>query len=166
VAIGQGQVLVTPLQMVRAVAVLANGGRLVTPHLAARLESPDGSVVGPVAPIVDLGISPASLARVKDAMEAVVYEYGGTAHEKHPWGRIPARVYGKTGTAQTPRAWWPFEPPENVKQVTHQWFVGFAEPREGPPLAFAVVYHARGEGAAGETAARTAGTLLSWWFGR
>lgn len=166
VAIGQGPVLVTPLQMVRAVAVLANGGRLVTPHLAARLESPDGGYVGPDAPIVDLSISPASLRRVRDAMEAVVYEYGGTAYEKGPWDRLPARVFGKTGTAQTNRAWWPFEPPEQSKRVTHQWFVGFAEPEQGPPLAFAVVHHARSEGSAGQTAVKTAGALLSWWFSR
>jgi cell division protein FtsI/penicillin-binding protein 2 len=90
----------------------------------------------------------------------------GTARHSYAWSRVPARVYGKTGTAQVARSWRPFQPGENVRGVSHQWFVGFAEAEGRPPIAFAVVYHARLEAGAGATAARTAGAFLEWWFRR
>ncbi len=166
VAIGQGEVTATPLQMVRAVALFANGGRLVTPRLAARLEGADGRSTPPDLPTIDLGLKPEHLARVRDGMRRAIYQPGGTAYGKFDWGTIRARIYGKTGTAQVSPSWRPFQPGPATKDVTHQWFVGFAEAEGRPPLAFAVVYHARLEKAAGVTAARTAGAFLSWWFGR
>lgn len=165
VAIGQGPALVTPLQMVRAVAVLANGGRLVTPHLARRVEEPDGSVHPPAFPVEDLHLTAAHVARVREGMRRAVYDAGGTAYRSFEWGTLPGRVYGKTGTAQVGREWKPFEP-DSVADVTHQWFVGFLERDGQAPLAFAVVHHARQEKAAGLTAARTAGALLSAWCAR
>jgi cell division protein FtsI/penicillin-binding protein 2 len=166
VAIGQGEVTATPLQMVRAVALFANGGRLVTPRLAARLEGADGTATVPDLPTLDLGLEPEHLARVREGMRRVIYQPDGTAYGKFDWGTIPARIYGKTGTAQVSPSWRPFQPGPATKDVTHQWFVGFAEAEGRPPLAFAVVYHARLEKAAGVTAARTAGAFLSWWYGR
>jgi cell division protein FtsI/penicillin-binding protein 2 len=165
VAIGQGEVLVTPLQMVRAVAVIANGGRLVTPHLAARIEDASGVDRTPAFPVVDLKISAASLARVREGMHRVVYDSFGTAHRSHPWGLVSGRVFGKTGTAEVGSGWRPFETAKKT-DVTHQWFVGFVERDGRPPLAIAVVYHARTETAAGLTAARTAGAFLQEWCAR
>jgi cell division protein FtsI/penicillin-binding protein 2 len=78
---------------------------------------------------------------------------------------VPGRVYAKTGTAEVGRGWKPFEP-DTKTLVTHQWFVGFIERDGHPPLAFAVVYHARTEKAAGLTAARTGGAFLSEWCQR
>lgn len=166
VAIGQGEVTATPLQMVRAVALFANGGKLVTPRLAARIEAADGRGTLPDLPTIDLGLHPEHLARVRDGMQRVIYQPGGTAYGKFDWGTIPARVYGKTGTAQVSPSWRPFHPGVPTTEVTHQWFVGFAEAEGRPPLAFAIVYHSRLEKAAGLTAARTAGAFLSWWYGR
>jgi penicillin-binding protein 2 len=165
VAIGQGEILVTPLQMARAVAAIANGGRLVTPHLASRIEDPVLGDVTPEFPVVDLGMSPTSLARVREGMRRTIYDPYGTAYKSFPWGTVPGRVYAKTGTAEVGRGWKPFEP-DTKTLVTHQWFVGFIERDGHPPLAFAVVYHARTEKAAGLTAARTGGAFLSEWCQR
>lgn len=165
VAIGQGEVLATPLQMVRAVAALANGGRLVTPHLGRSLEAPDGRVEPLSFPTQDLDLDASHLARVRDGMRRVIYDAQGTAYGSFPWGTIPGRVYGKTGTAQVGRSFKPFEP-DTSDVVTHQWFIGWLEREGQSPLAFAVVYHARTEKAAGLTAAKTAGAFLSAWCAR
>jgi penicillin-binding protein 2 len=166
VAIGQGEVTVTPLQMVRAVAVLANGGRLVTPHLVQQVLAPGAQPRVPQPPVVDLGLHPEHVARVREGMRRVVYGDYGTAHHAFAWGTVPARVYAKTGTAQVPLSWRPFHPGATSREVSHQWLVGFAEAAGQPPLAFAIVYHARLEVAAGVTAARTAGEFLHWWYTR
>ena len=73
VAIGQGQVSATPLQMARVAAVIANGGFLVTPHLVRA--APAGERTAP--PPRPLGISPETMAAVKEGMRAVVAEGTG-----------------------------------------------------------------------------------------
>lgn len=166
VAIGQGEVTATPLQMVRAVAVLANGGRLVTPHLVQQVLAPGAQPRVPQPPVVDLALDPAHVARVREGMRRVVYGDGGTARHSYPWGTIPARIYAKTGTSQVPVSWRPFHPGATSREVSHHWLVGWAEAPGQPPLAFAVVYHARLEPAAGVTAPRAAGDFLHWWFRR
>lgn len=162
VAIGQGPVLVTPLQMVRAVAVLANGGRLVTPHVARALEEEGGGDELVAPPSTDLGLDPAHLARVREGLRRVVNEPEGTADTSFAWRTLPGTVYGKTGTAQAFGRWRPFDAGDDT-EITHQWFVGWFEQPGRDPLAFAVVYHARREEVAGYTAARTAGAFLAWW---
>lgn len=162
VAIGQGPVLVTPLQMVRAVAVLANGGRLITPHLARSFEDASGGDELVAPPSMDLGVAPEHLARVRDGLHRVIYEVGGTARKSYAWDTLPGTVYGKTGTAQAFGRWRPFDAGEDT-EITHQWFVGWFEQAGRDPLAFAIVYHARREGVAGSTAASTAGAFLAWW---
>ncbi|MFM8981083.1 MAG: penicillin-binding transpeptidase domain-containing protein [Planctomycetia bacterium] len=166
VAIGQGEVTATPLQMVRAVAALANGGRLVTPHLVQQVLAPGAQPRVPQPPVLDLGLHPEHVARVREGMRRVVYGDYGTARHSYPWGTIPARIFAKTGTAQVPVSWRPFHPGTTSRDVSHHWLVGFAEAPGQPPLAFALVYHARLEPAAGVTAARSAGEFLRWWFTR
>ena len=153
-AIGQGPVTTTPLQMVRAVAAIANGGILVTPHVVA---AADGEPF--VYPRKRLDVPREDLDRVRAGMRAVV-SGGGTARGtglKH----LPGQVYGKTGTSQ-PGGWWTpgSGPPEGV---WHHWFVGFHEAPGRPPLAFACVLHARSEAAAGLTAANAVHDFLAWW---
>jgi cell division protein FtsI/penicillin-binding protein 2 len=155
VAIGQGPVQVTPLQMVRAMAVLANGGRLVTPRVAL---SADGVELR-TPPPVDLGLHPSSLARVREGMRRVVGH--GTAASAG-WGAVRATVYGKTGTAQTGRWWRPGQQAE--EGPWHHWFVGFAEAPHDRTLAFACVLHSRTEQAAGRTAVHAAKDFLRWWY--
>jgi cell division protein FtsI/penicillin-binding protein 2 len=154
VAIGQGPVLVTPLQMARAMAALANGGRLVTPHVATHAGGT------PLVPhTTDLGIDPAVLEPVRAGMRRVVIGPEGTAR-RATWSTVPAAVYGKTGTAQT-GGWWR---PDPTREAWHHWFVGWAEAPGMPTIAFACVLHARGESGASATAVHATRDFLAWWF--
>jgi penicillin-binding protein 2 len=132
-AIGQGDVLATPLQMANLVAAVANGGTLYRPRLVRRIQSLMGDDVQEWAPEVlgQLPVSAANLQVVRRAMEGVVTY--GTAARAFSGATVP--VAGKSGTAEAP----PGEP--------HAWFVGYA-PTYNPQIAVAVVLEHGGEGGA------------------
>ncbi|HTZ91172.1 MAG TPA: penicillin-binding protein 2 [Streptosporangiaceae bacterium] len=100
-SIGQGYINVTPLQLARAYAALANGGTLYSPRIGEELVSPSGKVVEKITPPV-VGHLPASkntLAYIRSALQGVVTS--GTA--AGTFGSFPLNrvcVAGKTGTAQ------------------------------------------------------------------
>ena len=128
-AIGQGDCLVTPLQVAREAAVIANGGNLVRPHVIARIEG-NGEREAKVESR-PLGLRPETIAAVRAGMEAVVAP-GGTA------SRIASpqyRIAGKTGTAQAPAG----EP--------HAWFAGYA-PSDDPRLVVVTIVEHGGQGSA------------------
>jgi len=136
VAIGQGPLLVTNIQLARAYAVLANGGRLVTPHLVASADVP---------PPVDLGLDPQHLALVVEGLTRVVHGGEGTAAFL---ARLP--MAGKTGTAQVARLQEGVRAqdlPEHLRH--HALFVGWA-PLDRPKLVVAAVVE---HGIGGSTAA-------------
>ncbi|MBM4035213.1 MAG: hypothetical protein FJ291_26010 [Planctomycetes bacterium] len=136
-AIGQGYLAVTPLQVVRFVAAIANGGRLVRPRLVEKIVRPDGSAETPDdgAGCETLPLTPARLERVHRVMRSVCHELGGTARKA--FARSEAQpdwvadqgyeVAGKTSTAQRGGA------AGNVL-----WFTGFA-PYGSPRVAFVVM---------------------------
>ncbi|HEX4658116.1 MAG TPA: penicillin-binding protein 2 [Streptosporangiaceae bacterium] len=100
-SIGQGYVAVTPLQLARAYAALANGGTLYSPRIGEALLSPDGKVVHKITPPVvgHLPVAPATLAYIRSALQGVVTS--GTA--AGAFSGFPLRtvcVAGKTGTAE------------------------------------------------------------------
>lgn len=130
-AIGQGDVLATPLQMANLVAAVANGGTLYRPRLVERITSVMEGTVQESAPQVlgQLPVSPANLQVVRRAMEGVVTY--GTASRAFYGATIP--MAGKSGTSEAP----PHEP--------HAWFVGYA-PAYDPQIAVAVVLEHGGEG--------------------
>jgi len=133
VAIGQGPLLVTSLQLARAYAALANGGRLVTPHLVESADLP--------AP-VDLGFDRERLALVVEGLRLVVHGRNGTARAQR---RLP--MAGKTGTAQVARLQDGVDSddlPEHLRH--HALFVGWA-PLEDPELVVAAVVEHGGGGA-------------------
>jgi cell division protein FtsI/penicillin-binding protein 2 len=160
-AIGQGPVLATPLQMARLAALVGNGGTLVTPRLAVSIGDRPVS-----ASHLRVEVSPAVLAAVRRGMAAVVASDGGTAasafRETPPSPGVS--VFGKTGTAQVSDGG-PFDPDRLAEGPWHHWFVGFAE-RGEERIAFAMVLYARTEAAAGRTAARAVARWLRWWFDR
>jgi penicillin-binding protein 2 len=119
-AIGQYGLQVTPLSMARAVAALANGGRLVTPTVRRARQSGAEALA---ARGESLNVEESDLAVVREGMrEAVEY---GTAHGL----AIPGiRVAAKTGTAEIGSA----------KERVNSWVIGFA-PAERPHIAFAVL---------------------------
>ena len=99
-AVGQGDVQVTPLQLARAYAALANGGTLVTPHLADRIESIDGRTVEEISPAPRRHLKISSLTRttILGGMERAAMEPGGTSYAV--FGGFPFAIAGKTGTAE------------------------------------------------------------------
>ncbi len=116
-SIGQGDILVTPLQMARATAVVANGGLLITPHL----------VVGQGATAVRVADEQIQ-AVIQEAMRTTVTNGTATSLQSLP---VPAA--GKTGTAQ-----W------NSNKVPHSWFTGFA-PYDDPTITIAVIVEEGGD---------------------
>src|SRR5204862_3617087 len=104
-AIGQKDIAVTPLQMARFYALVANGGRLVTPHLAADVEQPGNgrspAVVrrrfAPPAP-QRLDVDPTALEVVRAGLDEATHGIIGTSQAI--FGSFPVRIAGKTGTAE------------------------------------------------------------------
>ncbi len=109
IAIGQGEVNVSPLQLANAYAMLANGGTRYEPRLASTIVDPDGTVTEvPAVVASDERLDPTYLAALNDGMAAVVDPALGTgrgtavrAFSGYPHGQF--RVVGKTGTAQVTR---------------------------------------------------------------
>lgn len=147
-AIGQGAITVTPLQMARIAAALANGGRMLQPILEK-----DG---GPhIQSMIE--IDQDFWKRVRHAMEQVVANPHGTAHAA--FSGFPIPVAGKTGTAQVIS-----QDPDSKLQKKHQdhaWFMGFA-PSDDPEIAFAVLVEHGGHG--GSAAAPVAASVLRAWM--
>ncbi len=128
-SIGQGDTLITPLQMAQAMGALGNGGTLYQTRLVQQVQSIDGQVVTPYNIRVkgQVELDDKSLATVKQGMIQVVSSRSGTAGR----AAIPGfQVAGKTGTAQ----WGP-----KNNERTAAWFAGFV-PAESPKYAFAAVY--------------------------
>ncbi|MCD0452867.1 penicillin-binding protein 2 [Actinocorallia sp. API 0066] len=100
-SVGQGDVLVTPLQLARAYAAIANGGTLVTPHVGAAVVRPDGTVVRRIEPkpAGKIPVAPKTITYIRDALADVTKS--GTA--AGAFGGFPldkVHVAGKTGTAE------------------------------------------------------------------
>ena len=130
-AIGQKDLQVTPLQMARFYALLANGGKLVTPHLVSSIEQPGqkGSPTGPLVlrrfsrPVKELNVDPSALQVIRQGLYEATHDGLGTS--SGVFGHFPVAIAGKTGTAErridvgtflkdTDTSWWcgwgPFEP--------------------------------------------------------
>ncbi len=126
-AVGQGSLTATPLQVVRMMAAVANGGRLVTPYVAEepyRQPSPDST---------QAEIPDGLLRHVRAGLKRVVADPKGTAH-----GTVyieTVEIAGKTGTAET-----------GADRAAHAWFAGYA-PADRPRLAFVVVLEHAGDAA-------------------
>ncbi|HTB23479.1 MAG TPA: penicillin-binding protein 2 [bacterium] len=147
-AIGQGYMQATILQLARATAAVANGGFLVHPHLLKSVTSSEGDQVEtePVAKSVDLGLNPDYVSLVQRGMEGAVESPRGTASRARVDG---LSVAGKTGTAQ------------NSQGEDHAVFVCFA-PVESPQVAIAIIVEHGGEG--GLSAAPIAKRMLEYLY--
>ena len=135
-AIGQGDVLVTPLQVARFIAAIGNGGTLFRPQIIERITNVSGQDTQVFKPEAQgtLPISSENLDVIRGAMRDVVSNPRGTAYYRLNSMRVP--VYGKTGTAETSLG------------VPHAWFAGYTDSNlEGrPDIAVAVVLEYQGEG--------------------
>jgi penicillin-binding protein 2 len=129
-AIGQGDLKVTPLQVARMVAAVANGGTLYRPYVVERIGQ---EVVGQPEVVGSLPISAENLRIIQDAMLGVTSAPLGTARHRFQGLGIP--VAGKTGTAEAP----------GVNAEPHSWFAAYA-PADAPEIAIVVMVENAGEG--------------------
>jgi penicillin-binding protein 2 len=132
-SIGQGELLVTPLQVAAMLAAVGNGGTFYRPQVVEMIASDPGSpewTFEPVA-VTELPISPEHLDVIQDSLHEVTFAPYGTAYEAFEGFSLP--VAGKTGTA------------ESGQSKPHAWFAGYA-PAEDPEIAIVAVVENSGEG--------------------
>lgn len=141
-AIGQGELLTTPLQLANFYAALGNGGILWKPHFLKRVQDPQGAQEYRPEEVGRLPFSKKTLDVLKESMIRVVHGERGTAHRAQVEGIISA---GKTGTAENPHG------------KEHAWYACFA-PAENPKIAIAVLVENSGHG--GDLAAPVARQML------
>jgi penicillin-binding protein 2 len=164
VAIGQGYVTTTPLQMANVIAAIANNGTVYRPQFVKRVETPDGTLVREEEPVIerDLGFKKTTLLQIRQALSDVVNSNRGTGSK----GRVKGiEVGGKTGTSQVGKLG-----AERAKQghmererKDHAWFIAFA-PVSSPEIAVAVLAEHAGEHG-GTAAAPIAQQVIAHYFG-
>lgn len=146
-SIGQGDFLVTPLQLANATAAIANGGNVYKPYLVAKINDNAGNVVMQSAPQVinNNFVSADNIAIIRAGMREAVTS--GTARQ---FNDLPVMVAAKTGTAQF-----------GDSDKTHAWMTAFA-PYNNSQIALAVIIEGGGEGYA--AAGPVTHDILSWYF--
>ena len=146
-AIGQGDTLVTPLQVANYTAVFANGGSLYRPHLIKQILNSQDQLASEVdnKPVKINVVSSKNINIVREGMRQTV-----TAGSARSLQSVPVAVAGKTGTAQ-----W------STTKSTHAWFTGFA-PYDNPEIVITILIEAGGEGSS--VAVPVANEVLTWYF--
>ena len=160
----------TPLQLARFYALLANGGKLVTPYVVSSVEQAGSKGSAPVplqtfAPKAPLpvGLDPAAVQAVRDGLYAATHGSSGTS--VGVFGSFPVPISGKTGTAEKVVPL-PGYPPDH--QEDQAWWCGWG-PSEGgfvdgkPPLVVCALIENGGHG--GTSAAPAALRVFEQWFG-
>jgi penicillin-binding protein 2 len=159
--IGQGYFTATPLQVVNAMAAIANGGTLMKPHIVAKITDADGNVIQSFGAqgIRKIPVDFANIQIVQQGVIAAVNWPDGTAIK----AQVPGvTVAGKTGTAeycddlsQKNGDCYPGHTP------SHAWFTAYA-PADNPQIAVVVFIYNGGEGS--QVAAPVAQQILQYWF--
>jgi penicillin-binding protein 2 len=157
-AIGQKDLLVTPLQMARFYAVLANGGKLVTPHLLLGIQQQgaEGAAPHPAAPAPQaINIDPSALEVVRRGLLEATHASFGTSTPV--FGNFPVPIAGKTGTAEKS-----VDPGDGIMRIYNQaWWCGYG-PADDAKLVVCAVIENGGHG--GETAAPAALKVFEQFF--
>jgi penicillin-binding protein 2 len=161
--IGQKDVAVTPLQMARAFALIANGGKVVTPHVVSAVEKTGGQNAAPTVvksfqppPPADSGTDPTAIDVIQSALYDATHASYGTATSV--FGNFSIPVAGKTGTAekvvQLPGYSYPL-------LLDQSWWCGYA-PADSPTIALCAVIENGGHG--GTAAAPAALKVFEQYF--
>lgn len=145
-AIGQGDILVTPLQVANFTAAMANGGTLFKPKVAAKIVSPDGDVrLIPTEVIRERVVSAETVTTVKAGLRAAV-----TAGSARSLSTLSVPLAGKTGTAEV-----------GGNKRPHAWFTGFG-PYEHPEIVVTVLVEGGQDG--NISATPIAKKIFEWYF--
>ncbi|MGA2012625.1 MAG: penicillin-binding transpeptidase domain-containing protein [Solirubrobacteraceae bacterium] len=153
-AVGQGDVQVTPLQLAVVYAALANGGKIVRPHIGLDVQSEDGTVLQKIDPPAtrNIDINPLYLETIREGLREAASAPGGTSADV--FNNFPEQVYGKTGTAQ-----YITDGVEN----DYAWYACFVPAgATTKPIVVVVTVEKGGFGAV--AAAPVAREILSQWF--
>ncbi len=164
-AIGQGQILTTPLQMTRLYALIANGGKLVTPHIAGDVEL-TGTHGQPARilrrfgaqPAQPSGVDPTALRYVQQGLEEATHASFGTS--AGVFGNFPVDIAGKTGSAEKLVKLPGFPNPSNQ---TQSWWCGYG-PYNQPTIVVCAMIENGGHG--GTSAAPAALKVFEHYFGK
>jgi penicillin-binding protein 2 len=147
--IGQGAVLVTPIQMANMISAIANGGTLYRPQLVQQVQDVDGNLIEeyPATVMERVSVSERTLRLIRDALRGTVEDPKGTGKSARIDG---VSVFGKTGTAQVVKLARSegIEKEEDIpiRYRDHAWFVAYAQ-KESPFIAVAVLIQHGGHGA-------------------
>ncbi|HEY2159908.1 MAG TPA: penicillin-binding protein 2 [Solirubrobacteraceae bacterium] len=150
-AVGQGDVQATPLQLATAYSAIANGGTVVRPHIGLDVQQPDGTILQRIdpPPARHLNINPLYLQTIQQGLHEAAQSPGGTSDDV--MGNFPQQVYGKTGTAQY------------TGQQDYSWYVCFVPSSATSKPILVVVWVEQG-GFGAQAAAPAARQILSQWF--
>jgi len=163
-AIGQKDLLVTPMQMARFYAMIANGGQLVTPHLLQDVEQPSSNgtpgraVPSPPPPAPEpTNVDAQALAVVREGLyQATHFSFGTSASI---FGSFPISISGKTGTAEKS-----IDPGDGIARLFNQsWWCGYG-PSDSPDLVVCALIENGGHG--GDAAAPAALKVFESFFGK
>ncbi len=138
-SIGQGYLLVTPLQVARFIAFVANGGMILKPHVLKKRDSDNRNT--------DIKLNKKNLNVIRSAMNGVVEDEAGTGARAYS---SIVSISAKTGTSQ---------PGGGLE--THAWFTGFA-PSQKPQISFVIFLEHGGSG--GASAAMIARKAVEFWY--
>jgi penicillin-binding protein 2 len=137
-AIGQGETLVTPLQVANFIAAIGNGGTLYRPQLIERIVSPEGVEMDKFKPEVigKLPISKENLSVIQQALRGVIVSTQPYGTAWHRFTGLDIPVFGKTGTAQS------------GSSQPHAWFAGYTDAgrEDRSDIAAVVIAENAGEG--------------------
>ncbi len=149
-AVGQGDVQVTPLQLAVAYSALANGHTVVRPHFGLAVQDQDGTVLQTInpPPARPISINPVYRDTILQGLNEAAQTAGGTSDDV--MGNFPMKVYGKTGTAQY------------TNQPDYAWYACFVIDNTNKPIV--VVVHVEKGGFGDVAAAPVARQILSQWF--
>lgn len=147
VSIGQGDILVSPLQVANFTSVFANGGKLYRPHLVREILNGENELIRKIEPeiIRENFISEKNIQIVKDGMRQTVLS--GSARRLDV---LPYKISGKTGTAQ-----W------GTNKVPHAWFTSFA-PYDNPEIVLTILIEEGKEGS--DLPVTIAGEIFQYYF--
>jgi len=161
-AIGQKDLAVTPLQMARFYALIANGGQLVTPHIALDVEQAGGSASPPIVrqpfappPPERIHLDPLALSTVKLGLLEATHESFGTSNAI--FGTFPIPIAGKTGTAEKHVTL-----PGFSGMMDQSWWCGYG-PADNPTIVVCALIENGGHG--GDAAAPAALKVFEQYFG-